>query len=66
MALSLHCLTFIHQIFWVFIPESIMKFKYINKNPFIHKTLVFYVSIQNQQHQIGSQQDSGEMALFLH
>ena len=37
MALFLHCLTFIHEIFWVFQPEIILKFKYKNKIPSIHK-----------------------------
>ena len=37
MELFLHCLTFIHEIFWVFIPESIIKFKNINNIPLIHK-----------------------------
>ena len=40
--------------------------KSINKIPFIHKTSVFYLSIQIHQHYIGSQQGSGEMAPFLH
>ena len=40
--------------------------KSINNIPFIHKPLVFYLSIRIYQHYIGSQQGSGEMALFLH
>ena len=66
MALFLRCLTFIHDIFWVFRLESILKFKNINKSTFIHKTSVFYLYIRIHQHQIDSQQDSGEMELFLH
>ena len=65
MALFLHCLTFTHERFWVFRPESILKFKYINKSPFINKPSVFYLSILIHQHYIGSQEGSGEMAHFL-
>ena len=38
----------------------------INNSPFIHKPSVFYLSIRIYKHYIGSQQGSGEMALFLH
>ena len=66
ITIFLHCLTFIHGIFWVFRNQIIMKFKYINKIPLIHKTSVVYLSIRIHQHQIDSQKDSGEMTLFLH
>ena len=29
MTLFLHCSTFLHKLFWVFRPESIMNMKYI-------------------------------------
>ena len=63
MALFLHWLTFLHEILHYFNMRVLWKFKYINNSPF---PSVFYLSIRIHQHYIGSQQDSGEMALFLH